>query len=79
MGAGGSDHTTMSDHDAHVPDPHGSATDHGDDHGHDDHGHDDDTLGAVDWTMWGVGVIGVVFAIVIAAAFVAATGFAFNA
>jgi ABC-type Zn2+ transport system substrate-binding protein/surface adhesin len=89
MGAGGSDQTTMSDHDARVPDQHGSAhevgaaygstTDHGEGHGDDDHAHDGEPLGPVDWTMWGVGVIGVVLALVISAAFVVATGFAFNA
>lgn len=89
MGAGGGDHTTMSDHDAHVPDPHGSVrevagahgstADHGDGHGHDDHAHGSDALGPVDWTMWGVGAVGVLIAIAVAAAFVMATGFAFNA
>ncbi len=75
--------------DAHVPDvhgtsqtvdgPHGATTDHGDAHGHDDHAHADATLGPIDWTMWGVGVLGVVLALVIAASFVLATGFSFTA
>jgi ABC-type Zn2+ transport system substrate-binding protein/surface adhesin len=69
----------MSDHDAtaaHHADAH-----HADAHdgGHDEHGHDADTLGPIDWTMWGVGVLGVIAALIVAAGFVAATGFAFNA
>ncbi len=58
---------------------HGTAAAHGDDHGHDAHGHGTDTLGAIDWTMWGVGVLGVVVALLVVAGFVAATGFTFNA
>ena len=77
----------MSDHDAHVPDPHGSAHEvagahgstayHGDGHGHDDHGHGGDTLGPADWTMWTVGVVGVVIAILVTAAFFLATSSTF--
>jgi hypothetical protein len=65
----------MSDHDAH-----GAAA--GDGHGgHDDHGghHDGPSLGPIDWRMWGIGVLGVLCALVVVAGFVAATGFAFNA
>ena len=66
--------TLMSDHDAttaHQADAH--------DGGHDGLGHDPDTLGPIDWTMWGVGVLGVIAALIVTAGFVAATGFAFNA
>jgi len=73
----------------HVPDvhgasqavegQHGSTADHGDTHGHDDHAHADDALGPIDWSMWGVGVLGVALALVIAAGFVFATGFSFTA
>jgi hypothetical protein len=64
---------------AEVTGPHG-AGDHGEaEHGHDDHAHVDEELGPIDWTMWAVGVLGVAFAIVIAAGFVVATGFSFSA
>ena len=46
---------------------------------HDAHGHDDGTLGPIDWPMWGAGILGVIVAVVTIAAFVVATGFAFNA
>jgi hypothetical protein len=66
--------TTMSDHDAH------GAAAHHDAGGHDDHGgHGGPALGPIDWKMWGVGILGVLSALVIVAGFVAATGFAFNA
>jgi hypothetical protein len=68
---------TMSDHSA--PTTHGGHDDHGehDDHGtHPDHG---PVLGPIDWKMWGVGVLGVICALVVVAGFVVATGFAFNA
>jgi hypothetical protein len=71
------------------PDAHGDAhaghDAHGDAHaghaGHDDHSghHDGPSLGPIDWRMWGVGVLGVLSALVVVAGFVAATGFAFNA
>ena len=79
----------MSDtHGTHVPDQHGAphatadghaaADDHGDGgHGHDAHG--GEALGPIDWRMWGVGVLGVVAALIVTAGFVVATGFAFNA
>ena len=59
----------MSDHGTHVAA----------DGGHDDneHGHAVDTLGPIDWTMWGVGVMGVISALIVVAGFVAATGFVF--
>ncbi len=70
----------MSDHDAHSAPAHASAhagAGHGDDHG--EHGHAADTLGPIDWRMWGVGVLGVIVALVVTAGFVAATRFVFNA
>ena len=67
-------------------DAHGSAADqsdaagdgdaHGDAHGG---GHGGEALGPIDWTMWGVGVLGVVAALIIAAGFVIATSFSFTA
>jgi hypothetical protein len=58
-------------HDAHA------AAGHGDDHG--EHGHTADTLGPIDTKMWGVGLVGVIAAVVIVACFVLATGFSFGA
>ncbi|MDP2349685.1 MAG: hypothetical protein Q8M74_00835 [Chloroflexota bacterium] len=60
----------MSDtHGNTVPDQHG-----------DDHAHGGgDALGPIDWTMWGVGVLGVVAALVIVAGFALATNFSFIA
>lgn len=63
-----------------VAGPHGEATDHGDDgHGHDDHAHAPEALGQVDWSMWGVGLLGVAAALAVMAGFVVATGFSFGA
>jgi hypothetical protein len=80
----------MSDtHCTHVPDQHstthatgdahGAAAGdaHGGGHGHDAHG--GEALGPIDWTMWGVGVLGVVAALIVVAGFVAATDFSFVA
>jgi len=75
---------------AHVPDahgdskvvagPHGSTADHGDDgHGHDDHAHVSEALGPIDWTMWGVGLLGVAVALAMTLGFVLSTGFSFGA
>ena len=80
----------MSDtHGTNVPDQHGpseivagprgSTADHGDDHGHDDHAHASEALGPIDWAMWGVGVVGVIAALVIVAGFALATHFSFIA
>ena len=55
---------------------HGATPAHGT--GHDDHGHAADTLGPIDWTMWGVGVLGVIVAAIIAVGFVIATKFTLN-
>jgi ABC-type Zn2+ transport system substrate-binding protein/surface adhesin len=58
-----------------VEGPHGSAADHGGDHGHDDHAHGGDALGPIDWPMWGVGVLGVIVALIVTAGLAAASGF----
>ena len=64
----------MSDtHASTAPDSHAAAG-----HG-DDHGHAADTLGPIDTRMWGVGIIGVLAALVVVACFVLATGFSFGA
>ena len=82
-------------HDTHAPDQHGSshavAGDHGTEadngdgeaghgggHGHDAHG-GGAALGPIDWTMWGVGVLGVAAALLVVAGFVVATSFSFTA
>ena len=49
------------------------AANHGDANGPDAHAHGSDTLGPVDVAAWGAGILGLVVAIVIAAAFVMAT------
>jgi ABC-type Zn2+ transport system substrate-binding protein/surface adhesin len=70
----------MSDHASHSATDHGTAhagAGHGD--AHDDHGHAADTLGPIDVRMWGVGIVGVIVALVVAAGFVAATSFVFGA
>ena len=56
---------------------HGSVADHGDGHGHDDHAHGGETLGPIGWPMWGMGVVGVVAALIVVACFVVSTGFVF--
>jgi hypothetical protein len=68
-----SDHETTSTHHADTPDG-GHADDTGGGHG--DH-HDGGTLGPVAWPMWGVGLLGVVVALIVVAAFVIATDFVF--
>ncbi len=67
------DHGSSSDHSAHAAHAHGTG------HGHDDHGHAADTLGPIDWKMWGAGLIGVVAALAVLVAVVLATGFSFTA
>ena len=62
---------TMSDTDHGAP----AAAAHGTGHGHDEHGHAADMLGPIDWTMWAVGLLGVVAALVVVAAFVLGTHF----
>ncbi|MHB8893159.1 MAG: hypothetical protein ACYC65_14080 [Candidatus Limnocylindrales bacterium] len=69
----------MSDtHDTNVHDQHGPAHAAADGQGNDAHG-GGEALGPIDWTMWGVGVVGVVAALLVVAGFVLATGFAFGA
>jgi hypothetical protein len=63
----------MSDHDSNNE---ATGPGHGDG-GHDEHGHAADTLGPIDWRMWGVGVVGVISALIVVAGFVVATGFVF--
>ena len=74
------------DHDAGAQDAsgHGSADhDSAGGHGHDDHGHEEGhgigALGPIDWRMWGIGVVGVVSALIVVGGFVAATAFSFTA
>lgn len=66
------DHDDLSGHDGAATEthsePHG-ADDHGEPETHDDHAHasEEMDLGPIDWTQWGVGVLGVVIGLVIAA------------
>ena len=54
--------------------PHGSADDHGADHGHDDHAdHGGSELGLIDRTAWAMGALGIFLGLLIAAAFLAAS------
>jgi len=55
----------------------GGPDDHGHGGGHDDHGHGGTALGPIDWKMWGIGLIGVIAALIVVAGFAAATGFNF--
>lgn len=54
--------------------PHGSADDHGEDHGHDDHAHGGDTLGPINLPAWGAGVLGIVLGLIVVFAFAQAAG-----
>ena len=54
---------------------HHLTTDHGDDHGHDDHAHDEESLGPIDWTLWGAGVLGIALGAVVAFCFAMSTGY----
>jgi hypothetical protein len=78
-GAHGADHDDAGHDDAaHGDATHGDAT-HGGDHGSHGDGHDGMGLGPIDWTMWGVGIVGVLSALVVVAGFVIATSFVFAA
>jgi hypothetical protein len=55
-----------------APDPAHHAAD---DAGPDEHG--GGSLGPIDWPMWGAGVVGVIAAVVVVAAFVVSTRFVF--
>jgi len=71
----------MSDHPA-TPAAHGHdapAAHGGHDGSHDAHGHDGPGPGPIDWKMWGIGVLGVIAALIIAGGFVLATSFSFVA
>jgi hypothetical protein len=48
--------------------PHGSAADHGGEHGHDDHAHGAATLGPLDRGMWGAAALGLLLGVVVAVA-----------
>jgi hypothetical protein len=65
-------------HDPHASDamagPHGSAEDHGADHGHDDHAHAADAVGPVDTTAWAAGALGVVLGLGVVVAIAIASG-----
>jgi hypothetical protein len=52
---------------------HHRTDDHGDDHGHDDHAHGSEALGPIDAYAWGAGILGIIFAIVIALTFALST------
>jgi hypothetical protein len=67
------DHGTPESVDPHVADAdhHADAHDTGHDH------HDADAIGPIDWRMWAAGALGTVAAVVVIAAAVVATGFAF--
>ena len=52
--------------------PHGAVDDHGETHGHDDHAHEDMELGPIDRLAWGMGALGIMLGLVVAAAFLAA-------
>ena len=73
-----SDHDATSAHDGTADHAAATQTDDGHGGGHGDH-HDGGTLGPIAWRMWGVGVLGVVAALIVVAAFVVATDFAFFA
>jgi hypothetical protein len=52
--------------------PHGTADDHGEEHGHDDHAHGGMELGPIDTLAWAMGGLGILLGLVVAAAFVVA-------
>ena len=54
--------------------PHGSADDHGADHGHDDHGHADEAIGKIDIPAWGAALLGIILGIVVVLALAMASG-----
>lgn len=71
------DHTAPGAHDQDHDAGGLGASGHG--HGHDDHGHGGMQLGPIDWRMWGVGVVGVVSALIVVAGVAVATAFNFTA
>ena len=66
-------HGTPESHDEHATAPAHAAAE---DAAHDEH-HDGMALGPIDWPMWFVGVLGTAVAVVVIAATVIATDFAF--
>ena len=54
--------------------PHGSAADHGADHGHDDHAHPATALGALDTAAWAAGVLGVALGLAVVLGLAIASG-----
>jgi hypothetical protein len=71
-------HGTPESHDEHATAPaHGDPQEAHHDAGHGDDHHDGGSLGPIDWPMWLAGVLGVAVAVVIIAATVLATDFAF--
>lgn len=55
--------------------PHGSADDHGGDHGHDDHAHGSAAgLGPVDVRAWAYGLLGIVLGLAVAVAIALGSG-----
>ena len=52
--------------------PHGSADDHGADHGHDDHGHGGEVLGPINTMAWGMAILGILLGLVVVVAFMQA-------
>jgi hypothetical protein len=69
----GTNEGPMSDHS--TPAHHADTADATHDAGHhDEHGHAADALGPIDWRMWLVGVVGVVAALIVIAAFMVSTG-----
>jgi hypothetical protein len=61
----------MSDHAGEdMVGPHGSAEDHGGDHGHDDHGHANVALGPIDVQAWGAAAVGALLGLVVVLALV---------
>jgi hypothetical protein len=55
--------------------PHGSADDHGGDHGHDDHAHGESALGPPDLQIWGAALLGLALGLLVVVAFALSAGF----
>ena len=71
----------MASSDTHTPSPHagesmvgphGTADDHGEDHGHDDHGHGGEALGPINLQAWGAAALGIVLGLIVMFAFLQA-------
>jgi len=69
-------HAAMPHADDGLTGPHGTADDHGSDHGHDDHAHGSaGTLGPADVRAWGYGLFGIVLGLAVAIAIALGSGF----